>query len=262
MKVSIITVNYNNESGLKRTLESIKCQIFTDYELLVIDGASSDDSVAVINAYSKQITSMRFVSEKDEGIYNAMNKGTDMAIGDYLIFMNSGDRFYDDQSLEQSAKFLDGEVDIVSGIAVSDKYVMYPVKPKALSMSFFLKNSMNHQATFIKRNVMQNYHYSENYKIVSDTEFFFKAMILGNCSYKDIPVKVCFCEDAGASGNLSASMQERYEAIKALVSPRMSYDIDFIIKYHNPVSMKVGGLLYNRFFRWLFDKLIRRGGRL
>ena len=109
---------------------------------------------------------------------------------------------------------------------------------------------------------MQNYHYSENYKIVSDTEFFFKAMILGNCSYKDIPVKVCFCEDAGASGNLSASMQERYKAIKALVSPRMSYDIDFIIKYHNPVSMKVGGLLYNRFFRWLFDKLIRRGGRL
>ena len=178
MKVSIITVNYNNESGLKRTLESIKSQIFTDYELLVIDGASSDDSVAVINAYSKKITSMRFVSEKDGGIYNAMNKGTDMAIGDYLIFMNSGDRFYDDQSLEQSAKFLDGEVDIVSGIAVSDKYVMDPVKPKALSMSFFLKNSMNHQATFIKRNVMQNYHYSENYKIVSDTEFFFKAMIL------------------------------------------------------------------------------------
>lgn len=87
MKVSIITVNYNNESGLKRTLESIKSQIFTDYELLVIDGASSDDSVAVINAYSKQITSMRFVSEKDGGIYNAMNKGTDMAIGDYFIFI-------------------------------------------------------------------------------------------------------------------------------------------------------------------------------
>lgn len=87
MKVSIITVNYNNEFGLKRTLESIKSQIFMDYELLVIDGASSDNSVAVINAYSNQILSMRFVSEKDEGIYNAMNKGTDMAIGDYLIFI-------------------------------------------------------------------------------------------------------------------------------------------------------------------------------
>ena len=132
MKVSIITVNYNNEFGLKRTLESIKSQIFMDYELLVIDGASSDNSVAVIHTYSKKITSMRFVSEKDEGIYNAMNKGTDMAIGDYLIFMNSGDRFYDDQSLEQSAKFLDGEVIVIEELVFGT--------PKTKEMATLLKN--------------------------------------------------------------------------------------------------------------------------
>lgn len=261
MKVSVITVNYNNKQGLQRTLESIKSQVYTDYELLVVDGASNDGSVEIIREYLGKVPMMRFVSEKDGGIYNAMNKGTDMAEGDYLIFMNSGDCFYDAHSLEQAARYLDGNVDIVSGIAVSDKYVMNPVRPQDLSMSFFLKSSMNHQATFIKRELMQKYHYSEKYKIISDTEFFFKAMILADCSYQDIPVKVCFCEDAGASGNLSASMQERYKAIKALVPPRMSYDVDFIIKYHNPVTMKVGSLLYNRCFRWLYDKLIRRGGR-
>lgn len=261
MKVSIITVNYNNAEGLRKTLESVKNQSFRDYELLVIDGASSDKSSDVLGGYVSAIPQMRVVSEKDSGIYNAMNKGVDMSMGEYLIFMNSGDRFYDENSLRDSIPYLEGNIDIVSGIAISEKYKMYPVQLEDLSLSFFLKSSMNHQATFIRRDLMVEYHYSEKYKIISDTEFFFKAIILGNCRYKDIPVNVCFCEDAGASGNLKVSLEERYLAIKAILPPRMSWDVDFIIKYNNPVMRKIGNLLYNKLFRGLYDRLIRRGGR-
>lgn len=261
MKVSIITVNYNNAVGLKKTLESVKNQTFRDYELLVIDGASSDKSPDVWEGYISVIPQMRVVSEKDSGIYNAMNKGIDLSMGEYLIFMNSGDQFYDDKSLCNSIPYLDGKIGIVSGIAISEKYKMYPVRLEKLSLSFFLKSSMNHQATYIRRDLMAHYHYSEKYSIISDTEFFFKSMILDNCTYTDIPVKVSFCEDAGASGNLKASLEERYLAIKALLPPRMSYDVDFIIQYNNPVMRKIGKLLYNRLLRALYDKLIRRGGR-
>lgn len=261
MKVSIITVNYNNSEGLKKTLESVINQSSLDYELIIIDGASTDNSIDIIKGYALKIQSLSYISEKDKGIYNAMNKGINMSNGEYLIFMNSGDCFYNEQSLENTEPFLDAKHDIISGIAISERYKMYPVKPENLSMSFFLKSSMNHQATFIKRELMLKYHYSEKYRIISDTEFFFKAMILDNCSYLDIPVYVCLCEDAGASGDLKASLNERYFAIKSLIPTRMSNDVDFIIKYDNPIIRKIGNMFYNKFFRCLYDKLIRRGGR-
>lgn len=261
MKISIITINYNNKQGLIQTIQSIKAQTYADYEVVLVDGASRDGSLDVIKDYAEQEKRLVYVSEKDKGIYNAMNKGTLMSRGEYCIFMNSGDCFYDEQSLKDAAAYLDG-TDIISGVAVADKYTMIPVKPENLSMAFFLKNSMNHQSCFIKTSLMKEYLYDERYRIVGDTEFFFRAMIMGNCTYRDIPVKVCYCEDAGASGNLSASMQERYAAIKALVPARMSNDVDFIVKYHNPVMLCIGNLIYNRCLRWLYDKVIRRGRRI
>ena len=262
MKISIITVNRNNNQGLMKTLQSVKMQSYKDYELIIVDGASSDQSIDTIKEYSENSPSTKYVSEKDTGIYNAMNKGINLSMGEYLIFMNSGDSFFDKDSLQNSVIYLNGMVDIVSGIAISDKYVMNPVTPDQLSLSFFLKSSMNHQSTFIKSSLMKKYYYNEKYKIVSDTEFFFKAMILGNCTYRDISVKVCYCEQEGVSRDIKKSLAERYMAIKALLPERMEDDIDFIIKYNNPILRKIGDILYRDFFRILYDKIVRRGGRI
>ena len=262
MKISVITVNFNNKDGLKLTLDSVEKQSCEDYEVIVVDGASTDGSALVVEEYANRNSWLRYVSEKDKGIYNAMNKGIDMSKGEYLIFMNSGDSFYDDKTMELSEPYLDGNIDIVSGIAVSANYIMMPVKPQDLSLSFFLKSSMNHQSTFIKRSLMLEYHYNENYRIAGDTEFFVKAMILGGCSYKDIHIKVSYCEVAGISGNIKESLIERYEAIKKLLPERMSNDVDFIIKYSNPVMICIGNLLYNEIFRFLYDKVVRRGRRI
>ena len=90
-KISVITINLNNAEGLRRTLDSVFRQTTHDFELVVVDGASTDGSVELIHTYADRID--RWVSEPDGGIYNAMNKAVAMATGEYVIFMNSGDTF-------------------------------------------------------------------------------------------------------------------------------------------------------------------------
>lgn len=116
MKLSIITVNFNDAGGLERTIKSVISQTFCDYEFIIIDGGSTDGSVEIIKVYSDRID--YWVSEMDRGIYHAMNKGVDQAHGDYCLFLNSGDSFYNDEVLEKLSKFESND-DIIVGKVVS-----------------------------------------------------------------------------------------------------------------------------------------------
>src|SRR5688572_27521016 len=99
-KISIITINYNNLDGLKRTVDSVVNQTWQEFEYIVIDGGSTDGSGAYIESKSKHFH--YWVSEPDKGIYNAMNKGIVKATGEYLLFLNSGDHFFNDTVLEKN----------------------------------------------------------------------------------------------------------------------------------------------------------------
>ena len=99
MRFSIITINFNHADGLENTIQSVINQTCHDYEFIIIDGGSSDGSVDVIRKYKENIN--YWVSEPDGGIFPAMNKGTRQAHGDYCIYMNSGDTFYDNNVLEK-----------------------------------------------------------------------------------------------------------------------------------------------------------------
>ena len=122
MKYSIITVNYNNKEGLRQTIESVIHQTFRDFEFIVIDGGSTDGSADVLKEYDAQIT--YWVSEKDNGIYNAMNKGIAKATGDYLNFMNSGDCFYTSDVLESVANY-ESDADFIVIVAVVGTAVVF-----------------------------------------------------------------------------------------------------------------------------------------
>lgn len=239
MLVSIITINYNNLEGLKKTYESIKKLKGDDFELIIVDGLSSDGSREFVLSLPNS-KSLIAISEKDSGIYNAMNKGVSLASGNYCIFMNSGDLFYDGDVLENIKSDLMEDKDIVSGIAYVNGQVWYSPKEEDLSLTFFLKKSLSHQATFIKRSLLKTELYDEGYKIVSDSLFFFRTLILKKASYLTSSVYVCKCEDPGMSGNFEATSKEMKAAILANVPDRMKYDVEFILEYHNPAVLFVG----------------------
>lgn len=255
MKISIITVNYNNVKGLEKTFKSVLEQSYDDYEFVVVDGGSNDGSKHFIEREIPKFKKILWVSEKDSGIYNAMNKGTRMSNGDFCLFMNSGDCFYDKNSLKKSLQYLKDGVDIASGAVKTDDFSKDAPKESELSLSFFVKDSLNHQSTFIRRQLLLDYPYDERRKIVADSEFFCQALILHDASYIRIPFKVSYCESGGVSRNVLESVNERYVAIKSLLPNRMNSDVDFIAKYHNPIIIKIGNMLYKPLFRKTYEKI-------
>lgn len=219
MKYSIITVNYNNSKGLRKTIESVINQSYNDFEYIVIDGGSDDGSREVIEEYANRIS--YWVSEPDNGIYNAMNKGIMKAIGDYLIFMNSGDSFYDHDVLKNVLPYL--TADIVHGRLFynsgRERSVYLKREP---DMQHFLDNTLNHQSSFIARKLFVDTLYDEHYKIVSDWKFFMEKLILQNCSFVSIPVKVGIFEEGGISeSNGTLDAKERQEVLEQMFPPRM-----------------------------------------
>lgn len=196
MKLSIITINRNNANGLIKTIESVIAQTFDDFEYIVVDGASNDNSVDVIKQYQDHIT--YWISEPDSGIYNAMNKGIKCASGEYCLFLNSGDCLSDKQVLTNV--FKEELKEITVGYVkefCSDKSIRFP--SKFVEFRILYHANFPHQAEFIKRTLFDQYgYYSEDLRILSDYEFNIKCVI-NNCSIKFLDLCVSFVEAGGIS---------------------------------------------------------------
>lgn len=200
MKYSIITINYNNKEGLRRTIESVIGQTFRDYEYIVIDGGSTDGSVDILKEYDKYIT--YWISEKDNGIYNAMNKGIAKATGDYLNFMNSGDCFYDTEVLQKVA-FYNMEDDFIVGkdyhFNEKTKQGHTSIQPSRTTMIHFFVATLDHQSAFIKKELFENSPYDEKHRLVSDWIFFTEKIVKERKRIQFIPDIVCRREEGGLS---------------------------------------------------------------
>ncbi len=199
MKLSIVTINYNNANGLESTINSVLNQQECNFEYIVIDGLSTDSSVEIIkNVKHNKNISFKWISEKDTGVYNAMNKGVKMSTGEYLLFLNSGDIFYSSNVIREFYNFESLE-DIIVGklmIKTSDVIDENYIKeiPDELTANYLFNDYLPHPATFIKKKIFEKLGlYNERNKIVSDWEFFAKALLVYNFSYKKINLLVsCF----------------------------------------------------------------------
>ncbi len=186
--VSIITVNRNNADGLRKTLTTSAAQSFDGFEHIVIDGASSDGSQAVVREFEHNLAF--FSSEPDSGIYNAMNKGIARAKGQYLLFLNSGDHFKDSAALKGAASHLGREQLVYFDLEMVDAEGLSrrQTYPDLLDFGFFVRQSLPHPATFIDINVFaQHGPYDESLRIVSDWKAFMVWVCKHNCSYKHVP---------------------------------------------------------------------------
>lgn len=202
MKISVITINYNNCAGLVKTLQSVQFQTFNDFEHVIIDGGSSDCSKSVIEKYSREDRyPISWVSEADTGIYNAMNKGIKRAKGEYLLMLNSGDFLLNDKVLETVSCYLDG-TDIIQGNTIqqydSGTYRCRGYGCSDISFADAVEANFLHQASFIRRTLHDQYGlYDESYKRSSDSYFFITCLALGNASFKYIDVDVTNFDTTG-----------------------------------------------------------------
>lgn len=215
MELTIITINYNNYSGLKETLKSVNEQTNKNFEYIVIDGASTDGSVDLLNEYKEVIT--KCISEKDNGIYNAMNKGIQLATKDYILFLNSGDTLYDQNTIKDIMN-IEFKADIVEGdtYCIKNKKLSHIwTAPDEITANTFYSGSICHQSSFIKRTLFTNCLYNESYKIVSDWEFFFKQLIFKNATYQKIPRIVSKFDITGISNTPRLMQLHKHELVQA-----------------------------------------------
>lgn len=213
-KLSIITICYN-EPHLENTCQSIINQTWQDFEWIVIDGGSGSKTQAIWDKYKYRIN--KFISEKDNGIYHAMNKGIKLAVGQYLNFLNAGDSFHDNLVLQDIFRDKKQSADVLYGdycFSTKEKYLTICRFPDKLSMPFWMKTALNHQATFIKRQLFKKYGlYDERLKILADYDIFLR-FFTNKATFQHLNRTIVFFDENGISTRLEDLKQKEIILIK------------------------------------------------
>jgi glycosyltransferase involved in cell wall biosynthesis len=231
MKVSIVTICLNESSKIERTVKSVIEQDYDDIEYILIDGDSKDGTLEIINKYKSKIDV--FVSEPDEGIFYAQNKGISLATGDYVIILNAGDYFFKTDSVSIMINNSD-EKDFVYGDIVfepENRHLYRKKSPKKITYLNMFVESIPHPATMYKRTLFKKTGlYDTNYKLSADYDFLLNCIFVKRCSYKYISYPVSVFNLEGVSSNQKNQKLFRYERIiiQKKYFPKIVFSLFFI----------------------------------
>jgi glycosyltransferase involved in cell wall biosynthesis len=176
-KLSVITVVYNNVRDIERTIRSVVDQTYINIEYIIIDGASTDGTLDVIDKYKDRVS--KLISEKDKGIYDAMNKGLAIATGDYVLFMNSGDEIYAPDTVANifhtspDADIYYGETEMINDAGHSLGQRRHKAPKQFAWKDFKYGMAISHQAIYIKRSLTQPY--NPKYQLSADIDWILQA---------------------------------------------------------------------------------------
>lgn len=225
--ISIITINYNNLSGLRKTMKSVLEQTHRNIEYIVIDGGSTDGSKDYIKEYGDSLE--YWVSEPDNGIYHAMNKGIDRATGNYLLFLNSGD-YLADKEVVADFVALKPERKIVYGHAYFEGPEGRRLKkmPSELSIGVILTHTLNHQSIFHHSDLFKSKRFSYDYKIISDWVFYNNALIDSGFDYLFLDRVISVFDTNGISTG-SKNLELRVEERKRYIKNEQQKNIDLLV---------------------------------
>lgn len=216
---SIITITYNAENCIRPTMESVNNQIFRDFEHIIIDGASTDDTVSIARKESGR--DLRILSERDKGLYDAMNKGLHLARGKYVIFLNAGDSFAAPVVLSLYADAAASNPDIIYGDTVIVDQMRRILRPRHLSApdrltkaSFADGMLICHQAFCVKRDIAPDY--DLNYRFSADYDWTIKCIEASSPArcVNLHAVTIHYLDDGLTEKNKIASLKERYDVMK------------------------------------------------
>lgn len=223
IKVSIITVVYNNESTIERAIQSVINQKYPNIEYIVVDGNSSDNTLNIINKYKDQIDLI--ISENDSGIYDAMNKGIKKSTGDVVGILNSDDSYYDELAISHIANgFMHDKVDSVFAdvIIVKEKNQNHIVRyygSKYFKLWHFRFGHMPpHASFFVKRNLFEKYgYYDLRYRISADFDLLLRYLYINKISYKYIPNIIVRMSLGGISTQGFSSIKQMNRELKLIL---------------------------------------------
>lgn len=257
MKISIITINYNNAVGLQKTIKSVVAQTSSDIEYIVIDGGSTDGSVGVIEEYKSHIA--YWVSEVDRGIYHAMNKGIERATGTYCQFLNSGDWLVAPETTCQMLSAVDGSPIAygnllkrwTNGKIYRNKYT------DANSLFNYYSGTLNHASAYIRRDLFTKYGlYDESLKIVADWKFYLLTIGMHGEPVQYINIDVANFDMGGISNQQSAlEKAERHRILKEIMPTNLLRDFDCYGPSLHQLR-RIEHYYWARKVVWLLDRLL------
>ena len=270
MKLSIITINYNNAEGLRKTLASVAEQTYPNIEHIIVDGGSTDGSVEVIREYEQQLASshsplasrLKWVSEPDKGIYNAMNKGIKMANGEYCQFLNSGDILINDNCTQQMIEQLhksNNDLTLPLGVIYGNMKKELPNGViqhdacnggNAVTLNMFYRGCLNHSPAYIRRDLFDKYGlYDETLRICSDWKFYLQSLVLGGESVEYADIDMTLFDMTGISEtNKDLLNNERNRLLQELIPIGILKDYDEfhfpMIQYRRLKKYHLWGMVY------------------
>lgn len=301
--ITIITINYNNASGLRKTLASVASQTYRNIEHIIVDGGSTDGSVDIIREYENTIKrsvtidqstiQVKWLSEKDNGIYDAMNKGVEIASGirvvnalnrselvedkhseadqpegtgvenkvvsDYLYFLNSGDAFATPDVVQEMMKIFDGTDIIIGRVNRTNNGKVFGqtnlLSEKDMSLYNMYLRGINHQSAFIRRNLLIQTPYDATIKYGADWKFFVQTIVLSGATVKFVNQIFANYDVAGLSSNTPEVRKERETILKNILPERIARDYLAIAPYYYEVT-RVEWLLRHPFWYKIYRMIV------
>lgn len=247
MLISVVTVCYNAKDILEETILSVISQTYKELEYIVIDGGSKDGTLSIVKKYESDISF--FISEPDKGIYDAMNKGVKAAKGDYILFMNSGDCFYSDTTLEDWGAYINNEnADVYYGDCIykypyGDRYMKaLPLKGIRRMMVF------SHQSVMVAASILKNRLFDIRYRFAADYDFLLRCYLEGRrFVYSPLPISIVEMDRGATASNFHESKMEVlrihhscgyswYNRLLIYFRMMFTYNLHSIVKYVIPSS--------------------------
>ncbi len=239
--ITVVTVTLNNKNGVKKTLDSILKQKYNNIELIIVDGKSEDGTEEYIktnkNLIENKLKRFLYIYEKDNGIYDAMNKGIKASTGDWIIFMNAGDSFFDgeviskifeDDSIFKEADIIYGKTNLIT----NEKLKMI-LAPKSLH-NISYRMIFSHQSVFVRANLLKNNLFSNNYKICSDFDFLLH-MYQQKRKFKEVDLIISNFEESGVSSNNKLEVCYETKEISLKYASKKMQKINIYIRFYTTI---------------------------
>lgn len=246
--ITIITVVLNDSDGLEKTIRSVVKQDYPNLEFIIIDACSEDQTLEIIKKYEDHIDF--WISEKDDGIYDAINKGIDLAKGEWINFMNAGDTFYNSSVL---SKIFEGNnyygVDILYGVTiVKCELGFYPKKACDRISIITKKMPFCHQSAFVRSEIYKRFKFDISFLIKADFDFFIKCY-LNNLKFQHLESYVTIYEGKGISS--THPIKSRKEAFRSVIKNNLPFKIKL---YHfSKILEAFGKEIFKKILRYFYQ---------